>query len=742
MNMKKTLIKMAFLISVLTLSAFFSSAASNENKQYRVPRVMSKVKPDGILNEEVWKKALVLELNYEVEPGENIKPPVKTEVLLAYSKTHFYVAFRAFDPDPSQIHARISDRDDLGNQDWVAVILDTFNDERRSYDLTCNPLGVQADLIETPDGNAPQWDAIWDSGGRINNQGYFVEMSIPFSSLGFQRKEGEQVWGLDVVRSYPRSVRHHIGLFPRDRNNNCYLCQSVKLIGFEGAKPGKNLEFDPTLFTHISHERENELEGPFVKDERIDAGLTVRWGFTPNLTLSAAVNPDFSQVEADALELDINEPFALFYPEKRPFFNEGGDFFNTPLNAVYTRTLRDPTWGIKLTGKEGSHTIGAYMVRDTLTNLIFPGSQGSNATSLSMNSTSAVLCYRRDFGNKYKLGALLTHRYGQDYLNSVLGFDGDLRFSSRDRIRMQLMGSSTRYPNDTAAEFDQPHERFNDKALDILYVHDARNLDWHVGYRDIGEKFRADLGFIPQVGFRSFFGGTAYVWYAKPGQWWTQFSLEGNYEQVLDSNGPLLNRDSYIKLTYLGPMEMYSYIDFTSRREAYNGMTFDQDQLTLNHCMNPMGNMKVGMNLILGDRIDYANTRLGKRIRLSPYLLYDIGLHVHLYLSHKFERMQVGSERLYTANQSELHLAYQLNKRTFLRTILQYVDYRYNIAMYSREVDPEYRHLFTQILFSYKINPQTVLFLGYSDNYLGYVNTGLPQVNRTIFLKLGYALVI
>jgi hypothetical protein len=733
------------MILGLTVFIFFDNPAqaeAQENQHYQVPRVDSKIKPDGILEEEAWKKAVVIELNYEVQPGENIEPPVKTDVLVAYSKTHLFIAFRCYDPEPGKIRARMSDRDDLGNQDWVGVILDTFNDKRRSFDLLCNPLGMQTDFIEVSSGDDGEWDAIWDSGGRINQHGYFVEMSVPFSSLRFQRKEGDQVWGFDAVRSYPRIVRHHIGIFPRDRSNNCYLCQSVKLVGFQGAIPGKNLEFDPTVVGHIARHREDDNQGPFIDDKKVEPGITARWGFTPNLTLSAAVNPDFSQVEADALQLDINEPFALFYSEKRPFFQEGSDFFSTRINAVYTRTMRDPSWGLKLTGKEGANTIGAYMLRDTLTNLIFPGSQSSDSTSLSLDSTATVLRYRRDLGNKYTVGALFTNRQGDDYFNRLLSFDGDFRITARDRIKLQVMGSSTRYPGEVALEFDQQQGKFDDRAFDFLYLHTTRNLNWYLGYRDIGKDFRADLGFIPQVGFRSFSADTYYTWYAKPGQWWTDFLLEGSYSQMTDNHGNLLNRAAVVDMVYTGPLEMHSVAEFTYKREVYNGVSFDQKKYFLHHCMNPIGSMHVWCNITWGDRIDYDNTRLGKRFNISPGMLYDIGLHLQLNISHTFERMRVNAQRLYTANQSELHLTYQFNKRMFLRGILQYVDYQYNTAMYIDEIDPVYRHLFTQILLSYKINPQTVLFLGYTDNYRGYDFTGLPLADRKFFLKIGYALVM
>ncbi len=749
---KRGLLTAALLAGLFNISVLFTAtvhaAAKARANAYAdaplVPEVKGKIRADGILDEPLWQQALVMDLNYEVEPAENIEPRVKTQVLLAHTRTRLYVAFRAYDPNPQDIRVYHSDRDTVMNQDWVGVVLDTFNDQRHAYDFTCNPLGNQTDLIENATGPFNMaYDAIWDSGGRVTGEGYFVEMSIPFSAMRFQRTAGEQVWGFDATRRYPRSVNHHMGLFPRDRNNGCYLCQTVKIRGFKGVKPGKSLEFDPTLSGHLSRQREDGIDSPFEKDQQLDAGLTARWGFTSNLTLSGTVNPDFSQVEADAQQLDINEPFALFFQEKRPFFVEGKDFFNTSLNVVHTRTLRDPSWGIKITGKEGANTIGGYVVRDTLTNLIFPASEYSDSLSLSTGSTASVLRYSRDLGENYTLGALFTNREGGDYYNRVLGLDGAFRFTRRDMVQVQVLGSMTRYPGSVARDYDQPEDSFNGRAMSLLYTHNTRALDWRLEYKDIGKDFRADMGFIPQVDFRVAAGGLEYTWYAKPGNsWWTRFRLTGDFANITDQGGDLLNRMGTLGLVYEGPRQIHARAEFTRKREAYNGRVFDQSEWLLHNCMRPIGSLHFFTNLRFGDRIDYSNTRPGKRFRIDTGFSYNLGMHIKLSLSYTYERLKVGGEKLYSVNQGEVNMAYQFNKRMFLRTILQYADYRKNKDLYTYETDPEFRRLFTQVLFSYKLNPQTVFFLGYSDNYNGYRDTGLPQVNHTFFLKIGYALVM
>jgi len=751
--MLKAVLSYLLIVSSLFLYSGFAVGARADSEPsrltadgrpvYAVPRIYTEVRIDGVLDEEVWENALVIELNYEVRPGENVPAPVRTEVLLAYDEKTLYAAFRAYDPEPSAIRARIRDHDELGGDDWVALILDTFNDERRSFDFIVNPLGVQYDQIETQTGGDVGWDAIWDSAGRITDWGYAVEMAIPFNQLRFQRTDGPQIWSFDGVRSYPRTVRHHIGAFPRDRSNNCYLCQAIKIEGFEGARPGRNIEIAPTLTAVRTDERSELPDGDFEsRDREAEVGLSARWGITPNMTLNATANPDFSQVEADALQLDINEPFALFFEERRPFFTEGSDFFDTRLNVVYSRMMRDPSWGLKLTGKEGSNTMGALVVRDELTNLVFPGSQGSDSTSLAAANTSSVFRYKRDFGSRYTVGLLATDREGNDYFNRVFGFDTDFRLTSRDRVRVQVLGSSTRYPGEVADEYEQQMDGFGGRAIDVYYFHNTRSHDWYAGLRDISDGFRADLGFIPRVGYRNYYAGWGHTWNASPGKWWSMFNFGAGYDHYEDQEGQPLDRNAEFWFNYAGPLQTYVDINGGRRQEAYNGLEFTQNYLRFYSNMRPAGNVVFVLNGRLGDRIDYANTRLGKRFQISPAVSYAFGLHLRLSLDHTFERMSVDGGRLYSANISQLSAIYQFSTRAFLRSIIQYVDYRYNADLYIDEIDPVFRRLSTQLLFSYKINPQTVLFVGYSDNSFGEQGFSLARNDRTFFVKLGYAWVL
>jgi hypothetical protein len=711
---------------------------------HRVPRINSEIDVDAVLDEPLWSEALLMTIDYEVQPGENIPPPVRTEVLIMYDAANIYFAFTCFDPKPSEIRARYSDRDQIWNDDWIGIFLDTFNSGRRDYGYMCNPFGIQSDMIESEEGSDNAWDAIWDSAGRITDEGYIVEIAIPFNSLSFQRSESDQIWGIDLVRSYPRTVRHHIGVFPRDRSNNCYMCQAEKLVGFANADPGNNLEIAPTLSGIFVQEREDWTEGSFEEQERkLDPGVTVSWGFTPNLTLSAAANPDFSQVEADVLQLDINEQFTLFYPEKRPFFLEGFDFFNTRLSTLYTRTFADPDWGLKVTGKEGKNAIGLFSAQDAVTNLIFPGSQGSDDTSLDMNSIGSVFRFRRDVGSSSNIGIMVTDREGEDYYNRMGGIDATLKITPKNQFRLQALGSATSYPDSVVADFDQAEGRFDGTALDLYFMRGTRTLDLYAVYKQISPGFRADLGYMPQSDYRYAEGGFGYTWNHDPPNWYTMLNFGSGYEHMEDFDGTLLHRAGTFWFNYQGPLQSRLDLNGFYGTFQYGGIEFtDQKGVHFDIEVVPTGSIRLLTCTQIRDQIDYANVQPGSRIRFHPEADFRLGRHLSLAVNHKYDRLDVDAGRLYTANVSRLRAVYQFSRRMFVRAIVQYLDYERSTSFYIDEVEPKESYVFSQFLFSYKINPQTVLFLGYSDGYYGDYDIDLVQTDRTFFMKLGYALVL
>ncbi|MBA7575567.1 hypothetical protein ES708_17397 [subsurface metagenome] len=577
-------------------------------------------------------------------------------------------------------------------------------------------------------------------------------MAIPFSSFSFPNGGGEHIWSFDVVRNYPRTVRHHIGAFPRDRNNNCYMCQAPKLIGFEGATPGKDLEIAPTFSAGYSEERENETSGPMKKkDSSANPGITAKWSITSNMMLSATLNPDFSQVEADAAQMDINTRFPLYYSEKRPFFLEGADMFSTHANLVHTRTLAEPDWGIKLTGREGKHTMGFFTVRDNVTPLMFPGSEGADNTTLSMQSTGTVLRYKYDLGESSNIGVVMTDREGTDYHNRVAGIDGSLNISQKDQINFMVIGTNTSYSDYIVKEFDQPGSDFGGAAYGAGYNRDTENYHFDGSYIELTPDFRTDIGFQTRTGYKESKVGGEYRWRQGPGHWYTSISIQGRHNWRGDFNGNPLYNAFQSRLNYNGPLQSYMGLNSEYGHNWYEGVKYRSNYVNLSSGFNPTGSSRVYLNINTGDQIDYTNKRAGKTFSINPGFNQNIGRHLYVSANHRYQRLTVDPGPLFDANVSNFRVKYQFTRRAFLRVNLQYVDYDRNTENYIEEerddVDANSTSLFSQMLFSYEINPQTVFYLGYSDNYRnrnyidqrGRFDDSLTQTNRAFFTKIGYA---
>ncbi len=708
------------------------------------------IRVDGVLDEAAWESAARLDIIYEWMPGENTPAPVKSTCLITYDRSKLYVAFRCEDPDPSRIRAHLMDRDAIDTfiqDDHVSFMLDTFNDERRAFQFRVNPLGVQADAAYSEiDGFEDfSWDAIWASAGTITATGYAIEVAIPFNQLRFPRGGAAMTWGFEAERSYPRSVRHRLSSHRRDRDINCNICQFNSIAGFEGISPGRNVQLTPTLTADRTDRREDLPSGPLGKGRiRVEPGITARWGVTPNLMLNATANPDFSQVEADAAQLDVNTRFALYYPEKRPFFLEGADFFLTPVQAVFTRTVADPLWGGKLTGKSGRSAVGFFASRDRINNLLFPSNQGSADTSLDDEVTGGVFRYRHDVGRGSTLGALYAGRVGDGYHNHVAGVDGFLRLGSKDSLWFQGLRSQSKYPGTAALDFGQKRGDFGGNALAAGYQHMTRDWALFASYQDLDPGFRADSGFVPRVDYRTVdlevdgflygLGGGG-----KRGTWFDSLSFWVRAYRTEDHSGRMTDSRLALGGIYRGPLQSQVGAIVRWNREFFDGRTYDVSDLYVDAWLNPAGGARFGVTANFAGAIDYANSRPARALRFGPATELGIGRHLNLNLSHSFERLTHDGARIYTANLFQARVIYNIDTRCFLRAIVQYRDVGRDPAMYALSVDPRSRRVFAQFLFSYKLNAQTVLFVGYSDNSAGVSSASLVRTDRTFFLKIGYA---
>lgn len=708
-----------------------------------MPRINGNVLIDGVLDEKSWDDALLVELKYENDPGENTKAPVETIAYLAEDGENLYVAFKAYDPEPGKIRAWLRDRDSLGSNDFVGVSFDTYDDGRRAFEFFVNPLGVQLDkthddVIRRGD---KSWDAIWESAGKIGDEGYVVEMRIPLDQLRFQSIEGNQTWKYRVVRSYPREQNFWLSNSSRDRNRNCSICQYSRFEGLEGSRSGSDIEVVPTLTASTSSSTDEPgvipLDGGDFESE---AGLTIRYGITPEMTANLAINPDFSQVEADNAQLDINNRFTLSYPEKRPFFLEGADYFSTPFQAVFTRTVVNPEVAAKFIGKRGANTIAAFAARDHITNLLFPGATGSDSTSLEQGNIAFVGRYIRSVAGTSSFGSMLTVRDGDDYKNFVGGFDGRWRINDHHEVSGQVLHSETEYPFDVALEFDQPIDKFGGDAVLVSYQYNSRNWNGKIAYQKIGDYFRADSGFMRRGGMQEQRVSLGRRWFGSDSSWWTRMRLDAVYERKFGENGELLEDDYSAAFAMSGPLQSFARVNFRTGREFEAGQLFAVDRLSVHGEFQPLGGLEMGLNSEISNEIDYVNTRLGDRRRFSPFLKWSVNRHLRVRLNGSLDEFESKEgENIYDASLMDARVTWQFNIRSSLRLTIQQSDIERNQLAYIEPIDTLSSNTGRQMLYSWKMNPQTVFFLGYSDTYVEDDEIMESTVSdRSWFMKIGY----
>ncbi|MDJ0751608.1 MAG: DUF5916 domain-containing protein [Woeseiaceae bacterium] len=709
-----------------------------------LPSTDREITIDGIIDEEAWQDATRIDIDTETRPGENLPARVKTVAYIVENGESLFVAFEAEDPEPKAIRAFLRDRDSAFNDDFVGIVVDTYGDGRRAFEFFANPLGVQMDLTNDDiSGNEDDsWDAIWDSAGRIHDKGYIVEMEIPLSQLRFTKVDGKQSWGVDLLRFYPREHRYRFSNNALDRNVNCYLCQMQKIEGLENATPSKDLEIVPTLTALQSSTTDDPGISPLESGSTdFEGGLNVRWGITPDLTANLAINPDFSQIEADVAQLDVNNQFALFFPEKRPFFLEGADYFRTPVRAVFTRTVADPSVGGKLTGKRDAHTFGMFAAEDDVTNLIFPGSTSSDSESLDQSNTAFVGRYAYGFGEASSLGALLTTRSGTDYHNHVGGVDLRWKLNDNHNVRAQYLRSDTEYPDEIANDFDQPLGSFDGHAAFVGYNYDSRNWFTYLRHQERSAGFRADAGFVPQVDFEQQVVGGGYTWHGEEKHWWTQMRLNGDWDISHDDAGRVLEREIEAYYSFNGPMQSFVQVGALKRDRLFDDVLFEEQRISAFGEFQPRGGLIMGLWMSRGDQIDFSNTRLGKQTVFEPFVNWNVNRNLLLrYNAAIIELETRQGAQIFDAAVHDVRLTWQFSVRSFLRLTTQFQDVERNQAEYIDSVDARSKDVGRQLLYSYKINPQTVFFLGYSDQLIDEdALDGLTTTDRTWFMKVGYA---
>jgi hypothetical protein len=721
-------------------------------KNFTIPHSKKSITIDGDLSDKAWQQALTIPLNIVNDPWNNLPSPVKTTAKIIENGKYLYVSFVADDPHPEKIIGFLGDRDTKWGDDLVGIKLDTFNSRRLNYTFLVNPFGVQNDSIQneiTSDNNY-LWDGIWQSYGKITKQGYQVEIAIPFNTLNFVQGKHDKTWAIELVRLYPRDERLRISHMPIDRNNACWVCQMPEITGFKDAEIGKNITLTPFAVASRNEHRDIYTNDDYHSKNDADAGIDLRWGITPSTLLNATINPDFSTVESDAGQLNVNTAFSLFYDEKRAFFLENSDYFASNYNLVYTRNIADPDFGVKLTSREKNHSYGVFLTNDKETNFIMPSSTQSRLISLNEESYSGAANYRYNVNDNLSFGVIGTLRKSDSYHNYVTGIDSKYRFNNSNLALIQLLNSDSQQDNLINENQDGS---FNDQAIKIDFKHNSEYWQADAGYQKIGKNFRADLGFMPRADFEKKSLNVSRIFYGNDNNRWQEMHLSGRWHTQDNENGELLERDSAVAILVYGPMlstidAAYHISDKVGLRQNQanndiknNATLFHENYVDIYADFQPTNRIFINFSTRIGDKIDFGNNRLGNIIELSPGFSVNLTNHLEVGINHTYSKLDADHKNVYIANLTDVRVSYQFDVQSYVKLSMVYSDVNRNPnnnphTFYSKKD----RSLSTQLIYSYKLNPQTVFFLGYSDsNYQDDDLSRLKRDQRTFFSKISYA---
>jgi hypothetical protein len=702
-----------------------------------VPRTNAPITVDGDLSDAAWQQAAVIDKFYETSPSNNIPAKIRTVAYITYDNRYFYIGVRCDDPDPKKIRAPFVDRDGvIGTDDNIAVFLDTRNDKRSAMELRVNPRGVQADGIFNDANQSEDFspDFFYDTAARIDDKGWSAEFRIPFSSLRYNSGD-PQTWNILVWRNYPRDFRYAFHSAPLPRGSNCLVCNTHPLTGLTGLPEAGHLVAAPYITAESNAAPRAGLGSSLEQgDTDGDAGLDVKWNPTANNAVDLTINPDFSQIEADAPQITTNRRFAVFFAEKRPFFLEGFDLFDTPLQVAYTRTITSPRAGARVTGKIGSTGYTVLTTEDRGGGLtIIPGPLGSGFALQDFKSYATIARVRHDVGSSF-VGAVLTDREisGGGH-NRVLGPDAQWRPTGSDAITAQLLYSDTENPDRLDLSSAWNGERLQSHAFTASWGHLKPTHDWFFNVRDIGDDFRADLGFIPQVGYREGYGELGKRYFPEKGKIrfvrpFVSADLQTNQD------GDTIFRQGTIGVSGFGVKNLNFFVALYPQEQVRVGNELvEQTYVNWQVQFDPNRRLpRIAFQGRTGESIDFSSGRVGDGTSLSVAATVRPHDRLDLQLSANREWLDADGGRVFTETIERLRAQYSFSAKSLLRVITQYDDVETGGGDHGGS-------FLGSVLYSYKLNWQTVLFVGYGDDRVLLPDNTLVRAGRSLFFKVSYA---
>ncbi len=687
---------------------------------------------DGRLGDPAWRTAASITTFVQQSPLDGAPASEPTEVRVAYDSQFIYLAFHVHYADTRLMRANRADRDQALEDDLVTVYIDPFRDQQRAYMFEVNGYGVQGDgIINTGNGGQAipvpdrSWDALFFSAGRIVADGFTAEMAVPFKSLRYPGLDGKtpQRWGFQVVRSIKGKDNEADVWAPVSRSVSGFMTQMGVLEGMSDISTRRNLELLPT-FTAIRFGSLNTKTGAYSGDWSREGGLDVKYGITSNLTFNVTFNPDFSQIESDRAQIDVNQRFPLLFPELRPFFLEGREIFtlSSPVTWINTRTIVDPRFGAKLTGKVGNLAVGLLVADDEA-----PGKRVAASDPAFGESAQVFIARARyDLYAESYVGALVTDREFLDSHSRAAGVDGQFRIGRTARFNYMAFQTMTRTQD--GAEASGP-------AWGVFLQRNGRNLRLSSFTGSNDPDAATAVGFLRRANTQNFWHTGSYRWW--PEKWIINWGPRGRYERLYNHDWTLEDEKIESGADFTFARNITASLGTERSLERYRGIDFRKWRYNAKANVATSRRISIGGSIDWGDQISFTRTpflgagvtgSLDVTLRPIPRLQSQLSLDSSRLVDVRTGKMEVFDLKLLRALTT-----YQFTERLLIRNITD----RNTFA----------RTLGVNLLGTYRVNSGTVFFLGYDDHYqqlapFDQVGSGLvlqrelQRTNRAIFTKL------
>jgi len=713
------------LVAVCSLFVSFGFASASPPTMLKPLKTDGPPVIDGVLDDPLWAEAPSVTDFKTFIPDFGRDLSEKTQAYYAYDSENLYFAFQCYDREPGKIKATLAKRDDFRTDDFICINLDSFNDQQSLYAFYVNPLGIQMDSRYANNKEDYSVDVVWYSAGKLHEKGYAVELRIPLKSIRYS--SGQRIeMGIFFERAIGRRTEH--GSYPAlDPAKGFAFLTEMAPMEFFGLRKYTLLELIPA-FTYSQGYA--HTEGRLAREKAArDLSLTGKYGITPSLILDATINPDFSQVEADAGQVDVNLRYDLFFPEKRPFFLEGSENFNLAgttqydflLETVHTRNIVDPEGGVKLSGK---------VARSDSIAMIFAADESpvsfSPFETAGGSSYFYIMRYKHALSQDSSLGLFFTDREHAGRFNRVVGPDGQIRLSQASMLSFHALGSFTRASNGSP--------RQDGHALGFDYLYDTRDWNIQLGGQDLSPDFETDAGFLIRNGLTrvraliapKFHPRSKILLQLTPGLYTSQ--LRDKFSGLWETENTFSLSSVMVRTTRIAVAGAYS-------TEIFLGQRFNTSGWTTQVISQITKEFYIRVTYTKGKAVRYSEQPFqGRGQRALATLGYqpseNFNWTVNLTYSDLF-RNSTG-EKIYDYTIIWNRLVYQVNKYLFFRAIVEYNNYR--------------RQLLTDFLASFLYIPGTVIQLGYGSLYDrmrwddgAYVNADrFLETRRGIFFKASY----